>query len=326
MTSETQGALFELAPRAIDAADMNPERASLAAKLPREVRFGTMTWSFPGWIGLVYARGVSEKHLAPHGLTAYAKHPLLRAVEIDRSYYDPLPARIFRDFAEQVPEDFRFFAKAHEECLHLRFPEHARYGKKRGAPNPRFLDASYAADAVIAPVVDGLGSKLGGILFQFPPQDVGDPRIFAERLHDFLRRLPRGLPYVVELRNEELLTREYAAALADTGAVHCHNVWTSMPTLRAQAQGMPPEVRRPFVVRWLLRQGERYEDASARYAPFDRIVSEDRWNRETIARLVATALRRDVPAFVLVDNKAEGCAPESIALLAQAIAVELDQD
>ena len=30
--------------------------AALAARLPREVRFGTSSWSFPGWKGLVWPR------------------------------------------------------------------------------------------------------------------------------------------------------------------------------------------------------------------------------------------------------------------------------
>jgi len=320
MTSPPQGTLFHLAPREIDPAESKPEHVRLAAELPRSVCLGAMTWSFPGWIGIVYGANVSEKHLASHGLTAYSKHPLLRVVEIDRSYYEPLPADVFRAFADQVPDDFRFFVKAHEECTVFRYPPHARYGKKRETLNPRFLDAAYAADAVIGPLVSGLGSKLGGLLFQFPPQDVGDPRAFAEKLHDFLRRLPSGIPYAVEIRNAELLTSDYAAALEDAGAIHCHNAWTSMPPVLTQVKRIPPGARRPLLIRWLLREGDRFEEARARYAPFNRIVDEDRPNRDTIARLVAKAHLHGVPAFVLVDNKAEGCAPESIARLARAIA------
>ena len=42
--------------------------------------------------------------------------------------------------------------------------------------------------------------------------------------------------------------------------------------------------------------------------------------RQSIVRLVLRALEHDVPAFVLVNNDAEGCAPESIHRLARAIA------
>ena len=322
---DSQGTLFELPPLDLEPGKMRPEYQAIAAGLSSGVALGGMTWSFPGWIGIVYAEGVPEKLLGPRGLTAYTKHPLLRVVEIDRSFYEPLPADTFRSFAEQVPDDFRFFAKAHEECMIYRFPQHPRYGKKRGASNPRFLDASYAAESVVAPLVEGLGAKLGGLLFQFPPQDVGDPGGFAVQLHDFLQRLPKGVPYAVELRNTELLTREYGAALEDVGAVHCYNVWTSMPPVLEQVRLLPPSTRRPLVVRWLLRQGDKYEEAAARYAPFNRLVSEDIRNRSEIARLVANAQVHGIPAFVLVDNKAEGCAPESIPLLGRAILKELER-
>jgi uncharacterized protein YecE (DUF72 family) len=325
MTSskEAQGTLFELAPYQLEAAAVNPEHARLRAALPSSIRFGAMTWTFPGWRGIVYGASASEKQLAQHGLSAYAKHPLLRSVEIDRTYYEPLSAAVFRSFADQAPEDFRFFVKAHEDCTVLRFPPHARYGKKRGANNPRFLDAAYAERAVIAPLVEGLGRKLGGLLFQFPPQQAGEPRAFAGALHDFLRRLPSGPTYAVELRNAELLTQDYGAALADAGAIHCHNLWGAMPSILAQARRIPPAARRPLLIRWLLRPNHGFEETRARFAPFNRIVSEDRDAREAIASLVARAHAHAVPAFVFVDNKAEGCAPESIARLGQSITAAL---
>jgi hypothetical protein len=132
--------------------------------------------------------------------------------------------------------------------------------------------------------------------------------------------LPKGVTYAVELRNPELLTPAYATALAQGGAVHCHNAWGEMPSVLEQARAVPPIARRPLIVRWLFPPGDSYAAASERLAPFDRIVLEDPMRREAIARLVANALRHDVPALVLVNNDAEGCAPESISRLAHAIA------
>jgi uncharacterized protein YecE (DUF72 family) len=316
---QTQTSLFELPEPELEGAVTPPEHGELAARLPRGVRLGTMSWSYPGWRGIVYGSSVNVERLAEKGLSAYAKHPLLRAVEIDRSYYEPLPARAFESFAAHVPEDFRFIVKAHQDCTVQKFPLHARYGKKSGRENPRCLDAAYATEAVIGPTVEGLGEKLGVLLFQFSPQPIGSAQAFAERLGTFLTRLPSGVPYAVELRNRELFTPAYAAALAEAGAVHCHNVWSSMPAVLEQAKQMPPVTRRPLVVRWLLRPGDKYAAASARFAPFDRIVEEDVTQRQAIARLVSRAVQHDVPAFVAVNNDAEGCAPESIHRLARAI-------
>ena len=266
-----------------------------------------------------YAEGTEPKLLAEAGLTAYSQLPLLRSVEIDRSFYEPLPEPYFRDVAAQVPENFRFVVKAHEECTLARFPKHARYGKKQGQQNPRFLEATYAEQAVVAACAAGLGNKLGALLFQFPPQDIGEPRAFADRLQAFLERLPRAIPYAVELRNPELLTSDYARALASTGALHAHNVWGAMPSVLAQARLIPPVARAPLIVRWLMRRGDDYEGARSRFLPFDRLVEPDLPSRNDIATLVSKALAHHVPAFVLVNNKAEGCAPASVIELARAI-------
>jgi len=318
--SDEQPSLFKLPPRAVAAAPPDAEHQELVQQLPSSLRLGTMSWSFSGWRGLVYGDDADVKLLADSGLTAYSRHPLLRSVEIDRSFYEPLPARYFADLSEQVPADFRFVVKAHEACTLGRFPRHARYGKRQAEPNPRFLDASYAADAVIAPSVEGLGSKLHAILFQFPPQEISDARAFAARLGEFLAGLPSGVTYAVELRNPELLTADYASVLESTGAVHAHNVWGKMPSVLTQARLIPPRARRPLIVRWLMRRGDTHEVARARYQPFSRLAEPDLENRRDIATLVAKALSHDVPTLVLVNNKAEGCAPESLAELARLIA------
>jgi len=317
---EAQPTLFELPARVIEPAAVDPALQAVSASLSPALRLGTMSWSFAGWRGLVYGHDAEPKLLAEAGLTAYSRHPLLRSVEVDRSFYDPLPEQYFADLARQVPEDFRFLVKAHEECTLSRFPKHARYGKRQAEPNPRFLDPSYAEGAVVGACVPGLGTKLAAILFQFPPQDAGDPRAFADRLQAFLERLPRGVPYAVELRNAELLTPAYARALTASGALHAHNAWGTMPSLLAQARLIPPPARRPLIVRWLMPRGAEYEAQRSRFLPFDRLVEPDLPTRTEIATLVSKALAHDVPAFVLVNNKAEGCAPASIVELARAIA------
>ena len=53
------------------AATMRYVRA-LAAAMPPLLRFGTSSWNFPGWRGLVYAADAPAKHLSRHGLGAYA--------------------------------------------------------------------------------------------------------------------------------------------------------------------------------------------------------------------------------------------------------------
>ncbi len=323
--------LFELGRRAprpdhsVHPAPATEELHALAQRLPPEVCLGTSSWSFPGWEGLVYARTYPTTQLAREGLRAYAQQPLLRGVGLDRSFYGPLDAEALAEYAEVVPEGFRFLAKAHEVLTLARFPRHRRYGPRRGKDNPQWLNVAYATEHVVQPFVEGLGTKAGVLLFQLSPQDeaaLGGRRGFPELLHRFLTALPPGPCYAVELRNHKLLTPAYAAALRDAKALHCVSVHPRMPDVRTQARQVGVLDGPALVVRWMLTPRMSYELARRYYHPFDTLVDPDPIARTGIAELVRAMSERGRPSLVIVNNKAEGCAPRSIEALARTIVGE----
>lgn len=302
-------------------AEVPEEVRQLDEDLPAEIRLGGSTWSFPGWMGLVWDGKYSESKLANEGLAAYAQHPLLRGVGLDRTYYQPVEAGELADYADAAPEGFRFLVKAQEVLTVSRWPDRPRYGEHKGKVNPLFLDHAYATDNVVAPFVEGLGKKGGALLFQFSPQDLGVVEKFADELHDFLSALPRGPVYAIELRNREALTKAYADMLAATGAVHCHNVHPRMPDVRTQARltgGNRPDAP-ATILRWLLGRGLTYEEAGRRYAPFDRMQAPDPEARKAIAELAREAHAAGRPFLGTINNNAEGCAPMSVVELVREI-------
>ena len=306
----------------INPAPLPPDIEALAASLPETIRLGTSSWSFPGWEGLIYDRPAPQATLSREGLPLYSQHPLLRTVGVDRTYYRPMTAAQFADYAAQVPETFRFLVKAHEYCTLAGFGDHPRYGTRRGQPNHLFLDPHYATQEVIGPFTDGLKDKAGPLLFQFSPQDHTDlagSGSFVERLYQFLDRLPRGPVYAVELRNTTLFTPEYVDALSAVGACHCLNGHPSMPPVHEQATLVQPERSRAVVVRWMQARHLSYQAAKHKYAPFNHIVDADLTSRRAIAELCLDSSVRRQPSYVIVNNKAEGCAPLSIVQLAQQI-------
>lgn len=321
---EPQLGLFPEEPAPPDSAFVGPADvpdglAATARRLPRALRLGTSSWSFPGWQGIVYDRAVPQRTLARHGLAAYADHPLLRSVGIDRTYYRPVEASDFRAYADAVPSDFRFLVKADRLTTSPTDPE--SYGVRK--ENPRFLDAAYATDAMVEPMMEGLGSKAGPLLFQFAPMSagvVGGAESFFERLQAFLAALPRGPLYAVEVRTPAFLDDRYVRVLEETGVAHCYNVHPAMAPLSRQLGRISPFHQPALVVRWMLHDGLKYQVAKDRYEPFDRIVDEDRGSRERIAVAVLDALVAEREAFVIVNNKAEGSAPLSVFRLAERIA------
>jgi len=298
---------------------VTPAIAAVARCLPSHLYLGTSSWAFPGWQGLVYDRAVAASTLARHGLAAYARHPLLRTVCVDRTFYAPLPAADLAAYAAVVPDDFRFMVKAHAWCTQPVRRDPHRSGSRGHTPNAWFLHPDYAIEQVVQPCLTGLGDKAGPILFQFSPFDVpalGGAQHFAARLHTFLEALPRGPLYAVEVRNASLLTPAYREVLSAMGVCHCFNVHPSMPALPEQSRIVPPESASALIVRWMLHPTRRYAEAQTRYEPFDHIVDDDPHTRQDIATLCRAALDADRPAFVIANNKAEGSSPCTIAKLA----------
>ncbi len=296
--------------------------ARLAERLPPCVYLGTSSWSFPGWEGLIYARTYPKAALAREGLTAYARRPLLRGVGLDRTYYGPIDAARFAAYAAEVPEDFRFLVKAHAACTLARFGDHPRFGDLQGEANPQWLDPAYATDHVVQPYVQGLGSRGGVLLFQFSPQDersLGGRHGFPDLLHRFLSALPDGPTYAVEIRNHKLATPAYGAALRDVGALHCVNVHPSMADIATQVRTLGILDAPALVVRWMLNPRLSYDTARRYYHPFDTLVDPDLVVRRSIAGLVRAMAVDGRPSLVIVNNKAEGCAPRSIEALAEDI-------
>lgn len=309
---------------AVAAAEVTKDISALAAGLPRGLRFGTSTWSFSGWQGLVYGGDYPEPKLAREGLAAYAAHPLLRSVGVDRSFYAPLDEQTLRRMAGAVGSDFRFLIKAHAALMLPRSARRPEY--LEGLPDV-FLDAAYATRVVIEPALRHFGDKLGVILFQFSP--LGERvlryrRELLQRLDDFLTALPREARYAIEWRDRELLGDDYADMLARHGVAHGHASHPRLPSVDAQAvfdRLAADDVHRvPLVLRWLLAPGKGYEEARAAYAPFDRLVDPDVETRERIVTLARQALQRGREVIIIVNNKAEGSAPRSVVELARAFA------
>lgn len=309
-------------------ADVDERLRELGGRLPDQLRLGTSSWSFPGWRGIVYDRDASTRTLAQGGLRAYAQHPLFKTVGVDRTFYAPVGAEVLADYASQVPPGFRFLVKAHGACSLARFGHDPRHGDRAGTLNERFLDASYARDEVVRPFVEGLGSKAGVLLFQFPPQalaPLGGAKGLPDRLYEFFSALPKLEQghYAVEVRNPELFTRRYVQALEAAGVQHCLNALPKMQPLPVQFDATGGRERRALVLRWMLHRSHDYQGAKLAYAPFDRIVDDDEGTRADIAKILASSVlstqshEAPVPTYVIVNNKAEGSSPLSILRLVE---------
>jgi uncharacterized protein YecE (DUF72 family) len=281
----------------------------------------------------VWRDAVNADVLARSGLEAMAQHPLFRCVGLDRTYYAPLTSSdvasyssqldTARTHADKLPR-FYVLSKVWDEITTAVFPKHPRYGARAGERNPSFLDAERFASEIWAhhrePRFD---AHAGPLLVELTPMPRGalDPRELVSRVESFLDRMPAGPRFAFELRNEELLSARFASMLHARGASLVFNQWTAMPTIREQLRVAGAPSAGGFVVaRLMLPRFMRYASKRAEYAPFDRIVSEDREMRDDVMRLLRAAAAagcKDV--FVLVNNKAEGSAPLTVRAIAHRV-------
>ncbi|MBL4847797.1 MAG: hypothetical protein JKY65_19965 [Planctomycetes bacterium] len=139
------------------------------------------------------------------------------------------------------------------------------------------------------------GSQLR--LFGLPPEPLGavGPAEIPKDLHALGERLPSDL----RLGTSSWSFSGWEGLVYDRPA--------PSPTLARE--GLAAYARHPLFRTVGLDRGY--------YAPFDRVVDADLDARDDLGELLGASGR---PRYLIVNNKAEGCAPRSIAALAQRLA------
>jgi len=312
----------------IQPAPVDDEQQALAETLSPRIRLGTSSWSYPGWQGLVWAGRHGESNLSRNGLTAYAAQPLHRAVGIDRGFYQSLTASQYERYAQLVPEDFRFTVKAPSVITDAQV--RAEDGRGRQA-NTAFLDPRLAVQEFLAPAMEGLGTRIGALVFQLSPLPLAMLDRMPEqldRLHAMLSALPSlrdvapEAVVAVEVRDPEWLTPDFVAVLKDTGARYCLGLHPKLPPIQDQLPLLRAMWPGPLVCRWNLHRMHGpfgYEDAEKKYGEYAELMDPDTDTRAVLAKVIRATAEAGHPAYVTISNHAEGSAPLSLRALAREI-------
>lgn len=283
-------------------------------------RFGTSSWTFEGWEGLVYVEHYqNKKDFLKRSLAEYARHPLLRTVGIDRTYYAPLDEETLSDYASLLPEGFRCVTKVWSEITTRVFPAHHA---RAGQINHRFLDPDLM-DAFLTPFRREFAQHAGPFVIEVPPaRGAVNTRGFNERLLRLFDSLSDSeFAFAVELRDERLLTEGYLRVLERFGVAHVFNYWTHMPSLENQFRIAGPSFGKAGVARLMLPPKTNYEDMKARFQPFNKIVVRQHAMRRDVLTLMDAVLDQafetGVPLYIIANNKAEGSSPQTVLELVE---------
>jgi uncharacterized protein YecE (DUF72 family) len=291
-------------------------RSKAAVLAERGVFIGTSSWKYPGWRGMLYDearyayRGkFAETRFERGCLAEYAE--VFKTVCVDAAYYKFPDRRYLQGMMSQVPPDFRFGFKVTDEITIKKFTHLPRFGQRAGQPNEHFLNAGLFESAFLGPC-EPFRDHVGLLIFEFShfyPNDFARGREFMEQLDRFLEALPKGWPYGVEIRNQNLLHPDYFAMLARHGVAHVFNSWANMPTVTDQ-MALAGSRTAPHLcgARFLLKPGRKYQAAVDLFSPYDRLQEPSPEARAAGARLIQEGLAATRPhqTFIYVNNRLEG--------------------
>jgi uncharacterized protein YecE (DUF72 family) len=159
------------------------------------LRAGTSGFAFKEWKGPFYPEKMKDAEMLAFYATRFP------VVEINNTFYRLPKESVMAGWAAQVPEPFTFSIKASQRITH-----HTRL-KPESAEIVDYMLKTCGA----------LGSRLGPILFQLPPNMKKD----LDRLRVFIDRLPVDRRFTIEFRHESWFEDDVFGALRERNIAFC---------------------------------------------------------------------------------------------------------
>lgn len=287
------------------------------------VEFGTCSWKFPSWEGLVYSQADGINYLAE-----YARH--YDTVEIDQWFWSlfgqetvslPKPETV-AEYLASVPEDFRFSIKAPNSITLTHVYKRAR--KDAGKPNHHFLSGELTGRFLS--LIEPMRAQTSVVMFQFEylnRQKMAHLAAFLDQLDAFLSALPAGWQYGIEPRNPQYLTPDYFELLARHGVSHVFCQGYYMQPIQELYPRAAERLVAPVVIRLMGPDRAAIEEKTGK-----------KWNTDAdpkdgdiagVVDVVDDMLARGQRVIVNVNNHYEGSAPVTIRKLREVLGARHSQ-
>ncbi len=196
-----------------------------------EIRLGTSAFTAAGWEGSFYPEGMKPADFLSYYATKFD------TVEVDSTFYRTPAISTVKGWYAKTPPGFLFAAKVPQLITHEKMLVDCDQDFRE------FLKA-----------MDCLGEKLGPLLLQFGYFNKGafaGVNEFLARLRPFLKKIPQGYRFAVEIRNKNWLVPAFADALRErhVALVLVDHAW--MPRPKQQFERFDPITADFTYVRWL---------------------------------------------------------------------------
>jgi uncharacterized protein YecE (DUF72 family) len=253
------------------------------------LRLGTSAFTAAGWVGAFYPAGMRPADY----LTYYATK--FDTVEVDSTFYRTPSASTVRGWYAKTPKDFIFALKVPQEITHERVLHDC--------------DAEFKAFLSAA---DLLGEKLGPVLFQFGyfnKEAFAGLDEFLALLLPFMKKLPGGYKFAVEIRNKNWLVPKFVDVLRSHGVALTVIDQSWMPRPAEWFARFDPITTDFTYIRWL---GDR-KLIEEKTKTWDKTIVDRTSELQVWVKYCHLVQKRGITIYAYANNHFAGHAPATIA-------------
>jgi len=253
-----------------------------------EIRLGTSAFTASGWETAFYPAGLKPVDYLSYYATRFD------TVEVDSTFYRTPAVSTVKGWYAKTPPGFLFAAKVPQIITHEKGLRDC--DEELG----QFLNA-----------MDSLREKLGPLLFQFGyfnKKAFPDVKDFLARLAPFLKKLPKGYRFAVEIRNKNWLVPEFIETLRErhVALALVDHVW--MPRPRQLFAKFDPITADFAYVRWIGdRKGIEEKTKTWTKTILDRSADLAEW-----VEVLRSVHKRKIQILAFANNHYAGYGPGTI--------------
>ena len=284
----------------------------------RSIRFGTCSWKYESWKGLVYPEKGKFNYLKE-----YSNH--FNTVEIDQWFWSLFPQRkvvlpqnkIVNEYKNSVPDDFLFTIKVPNSLTLTHF-----YRKNKSEDlinNPHFLSKDLFEQFIDS--IKPLHNQIGCLIFQFEylnKDKMESQSLFQNIFYDFYSQVSMlGLPIGIEIRNPNYLNNNYFKFLEQLKIIPVMLEGYYMPSTRETCLNYKKHFSDSVIFR--LHGPDRTGIEKLSNENWNQIYIDRAQELEKLSGLFSDLLNRKLDLFINVNNHFEGSAPITINRLKKLI-------
>ena len=249
------------------------------------IRLGTSAFTAAGWPGTFYPEGLPEREYLSYYATQFD------TVEVDSTFYRTPAISTVKGWYAKTPPGFVFAAKVPQVITHEKVLRDCETDLSQ------FLKT-----------MDCLGEKLGPLLFQFGyfnKKAFFGLNDFLARLVPFLKKLPKGYRFALEIRNKNWLVPQFVESLRERNVALAlvDHVW--MPRPKQLFDRFDPITTDFAYVRWI---GDR-KGIEEQTKVWDQIIVDRNADLAEWVEVLKTVHKRKIQILAFANNHYAGYGP-----------------